>query len=88
MLSGWLEGCVETLIEKDLECPARQAPLLQYQSGRRIEDAYGESPPPPCLFGKRLCGQSLGPSLAKLSDYVFPQPLWSIFGERGTPGGG
>ena len=30
--------------------------------------------------GKRLCGQMFGPSLANLSDYVFPQPLWNIFG--------
>ena len=36
----------------------------------------------PCLFGKRLCGQTFGPSLAKLSDYVFPQPLWKLFGEH------
>ena len=28
-----------------------------------------------CLFGKRLCGRTLGPSLAHLSKYVFPQPL-------------
>ena len=36
----------------------------------------------PVSFGKRLCGQTLGPSLAKLSDYVFPQPLLKLFREH------
>ena len=35
---------------------------------RRITDAH-------CPLVKRLCGQTLGPSWAKLSDYRFPQPL-------------
>eukprot|EP00959_Pyramimonas_sp_CCMP1952_P315386 6600983-Pyramimonas_sp.AAC.1 len=29
---------------------ARQAPLWQDHRGRRIEDAYSESPPPPALL--------------------------------------
>ena len=36
----------------------------------------------PLPFGKRLCGQTLGPCLVKLSDHVFPQPLWKLFGEH------
>ena len=36
----------------------------------------------PLPLGKRLCGQTLDPSLAKLSDYVFPQPLWKLLGEH------
>ena len=46
-----------------------------------IEDAYGESPPPPA-FWKRLGGQTLGQSLAKLSDNVFPQPFRKLVGEH------
>ena len=42
---------------------------------RRITDAR-------CPLVKRLCGQTLGPSWAKLSDYAFPQPLWKLFGEH------
>ena len=36
----------------------------------------------PLPFGERLCGQTLGHRLAKLVDYVFPQPLWRPLGER------
>ena len=36
----------------------------------------------PSLFGKRLCGQSLGPSSAKVSGDLFFQPPWKPFREH------
>ena len=53
-LSGWLAGWAEAPLGSfwkgidSMSTLARQAPLRRLR-GRRIEDAYGESPPPPAF---------------------------------------
>ena len=36
----------------------------------------------PLPFWEAPLWPNVGPSLAKLSDFVFPQPLWKLFGEH------
>ena len=61
---------------------------LRRLRGRWIEDAYGEPSPPPA-FWRRLCGQPLGQSLAKLLDDVYPPVVETLRGTlRGARRGG
>ena len=50
--------------------------------GRRIEDAYGESPPPPAFLGSASVAKRLAPAWPSYRTNVFPQPLWKLFGEH------
>ena len=46
-----------------------------------IEDACGQSPPPPALLDVPITAKRCGQTSAKVLDHVFPQPLWTPFGE-------
>ena len=86
---GWPAGRAEAhwgvLLEKEpkpkLNHPARRAPLWQDHRGRRIEDAYGESPPPPAFLEAPMW-PNVEARPAKLSDHVFPESVWKAFGEH------
>eukprot|EP00959_Pyramimonas_sp_CCMP1952_P348537 7301367-Pyramimonas_sp.AAC.1 len=60
---------------------SRQAALWQPSKGRRIEDAYGESPPSPAFLEAPM-RPKVGQRPSKLSDHVFPESVWKAFGEH------
>ena len=54
--------------------------------GVYIEDAYGESPPPPAFVRIRLCGRTLWPKLGRAIGLRVPPAVVGTL--RGTLGGG
>ena len=73
------------LLEKQLKPKPRgfstPGTALASNRGRRIEDAYGESPPPRA-FVEAPMWPNVEARPAKLSDHVFPESVWKAFGEH------
>ena len=59
----------------------RDATSMASAGTSNIEDAYGESPPPPALLDVPMVAKRCGQNSGKVLDHVFPQPLWKPFGE-------